>query len=153
MCLPVFAIGLYWCICNYFLERMLLHRMRRRGRYLHPAQIRSATGTLIIEEPALGWNHTRLWWTAEDVRGRAPTAPPVEFSPGPNMSPHPFDRWFWDTYVKTDSAGVYLVGTWNGEALSEWVRSRIPDLPVVRTWTGICRAMEDPAVRHRIERA
>lgn len=143
--LPVFAILCAWAIAyNYLLERRLQSKMRHRGRFLRwkdaLKRISAEGGTLIIEDPSLGWNYTHAWWTSENLLSKSPFSVPTgdEYErAAERMVCLDWDRWSWDNFTCPENGRALLLRVWNGASLERRLKKCAPELQVVRTWTAL----------------
>ncbi|QDS95655.1 hypothetical protein FF011L_44530 [Roseimaritima multifibrata] len=154
----VFAIlalmGVYAVTANYMFERRIRRRMRRSGRYLSLSiareRIASDGGTLIIENPSLGWSFTHAWWTPDDVRSSSPFAVPTNDdyrNAAEQMQCLDWDKWCWDNYTCPDNDGAFLLRVWNGATIERKLKKWFAELDVVHTWTAFVHTPENPDAR------
>lgn len=144
-------LGLCAATANYVGEWQVRFRMRRCGRYLSLSEAQSAiarsAGTLIIEQPSLGWNVTRAWWTPENLVAQSPFGLPCHEdykNAAKTMTALDWDRWCWRNYTSLDNGRAFFIRGWNGASIERALKKRFPDLKVVRTWTALVDPGEPP---------
>lgn len=150
--LLIFAFMVLFAVTvNYQFERRVRSRMRRCGRYLRISETRwriaENGGTLIIENPSLGWNFTHAWWTPDDLLEQSPFAVPTDEdyrNAAKNMKCLDWDHWCWENYTCLDNGRAYLLRVWNGESMERKLKNWFPDLTVVCTWTALAHIPEPP---------
>ena len=143
--LPIFAVFCVWAVVgNYLFEHRLQSRMRRCGRLLRwknaLGRISTEGGTLIIENPSLGWNFTHAWWTPENLPEDSPFSEPNDDEYQQAVEDWcclDWDKWCWDRYTCPENGRALLLRVWNGASLERKLRLLIPDIQVVRTWTAL----------------
>jgi hypothetical protein len=138
------CFGLYAVAGNYLMELQIRRRMRRSGRYLNSSDVRQLItkhgGTLIIENPSLGWNFRHAWWTPDNVESASPFGAPTDEDykdAAAQMKCLDWDRWCWDNYTSLDSGRAFLLRVWNGAWVERKLKKMFPNLNVVRTWTAL----------------
>lgn len=145
------CIGLFAAAANYFFERRVRWRMRHCGRYLTLSDARERIalrgGTLIIENPSLGWNFTRAWWTPDDVLSTLPFAVPTKDdykNAVTEMKCLEWDKWCWDNYTSLDDGRALLLRVWNDASIEQKLKRWFADLHVVHTWTALVHVQKPP---------
>ena len=146
------AIGLLAVILNYISECFLQLRMRWRGQYLRPAEVRrriaKSGGTLIIENPSLGWNHTSAWWTPDDLPAISAFSTPSDddYLKALDDGKCPeWDAWCYRNYTCPKQGSAYLLRVRSGAKLEGKLKNTFPELKVVRTWTALVHVTESTA--------
>ncbi len=143
--LVIFAfIGLFAVVAHICFEYRVRSRMRRCDRYLRLSDVRQriavSGGTLIVENPSLGWNFTHAWWTPDDVISKSPFIIPNDEdykNAAQEMKCLDWDKWCWDHYTCPDAGNALLLRVWNGASIERRLKKWFPDLKVVRTWTAL----------------
>ena len=116
----------------------------RQGRYRNPKVVPSEIvgGTLIVDNPTLGWRVLQCWWTPERVREITPLAIPTEAErevhvrSSPESLDMPFDRWVHTRCLDPNSGAAVLLATRRGDRFAAKCIQRSPGIDVVRTWSG-----------------
>lgn len=140
--LPLFGgMGLLCVTGNYILEIRFRSEMKRSNRFLRPrdARIRIAieAGTLIVEQPMLGWGNTRLWWTPDNVTKQSPyTEPSADEYKAAGTRCLEWDRWCYENYVGPDDGRAWLLKVWSGESLARKLQKQLPTLTRTGTWSA-----------------
>jgi hypothetical protein len=138
------GMGLFAVVCNYIGEQRFKRRMRTSGRLLSVAEakdrIKAASGTLIIEQPALGWGFTRAWWAADDLHSASPYKMPTRdeyHAAAKAMKSTDWDQWCFDNYVGPENGKALLLKVWNGKKLQSRLEAQFPNLDFVTTWSAL----------------
>ena len=145
------CLGLYAVVANYLSERRVRWRMRQSGRYLSLFAVRdriaACGGTLIIEQPSLGWNFTHAWWTPDDILSTSPFSVPTTDdykAAAEKMSCLDWDKWIWDNYTCLEDGRAFLLRVWSGASMERKLKNSFSDLNVVRTWTALVHVPKRP---------
>lgn len=140
----LYAVGL-WAIITASIhiidESNFQRRMRRAKRFLHPhtagARLARAGGTLIVEFPALGWQHARLWYTPDDVPAGAPVPPPNAYPDGLFLeSTLAFVAWCHPRYTAPETGTALLLASRAGKRVAQRLQTRYPHLHCVEICTS-----------------
>lgn len=156
LALPLLAllgvvIVIFATLANFLSQRGFLRQMKFAGRYLTRSELRARVeefgGTLIVEDPSLGWNFTHAWWTPDDLLALSPFPQPTDEeydNAVKTMNCLDWDRWCWENYTSPDKGRAYLLRTWNGVTMERFFETRFPTTKRVRTWTALVHFPNSP---------
>ncbi|TVQ01132.1 MAG: hypothetical protein EA381_06285 [Planctomycetaceae bacterium] len=126
--------------------------MRRQGRYLPMSKIRAwmieQPGTLIVDHPTLDPDFAYAWWTPDDVLAESPLARGAAAAfrqPEKPMIRPQWEAWCWGKYTHKEKGSAYLLASIQGESVVNQLQQRFPDVPVLRTWSGLMEVIEESA--------
>ncbi len=136
----IYAVGVWLS------ESLFFRKMAFRGRVIKSPRLTDhldeASGTLIVEQLALGWNYSRLWWTEDNVSRVSPA--PIPHSSFQVLTATvvekqdllTFVEWASDNYLDVNHGRALLVRPRNGRKAAMKLMQRYPAVEYVEIWTG-----------------
>lgn len=125
-------------------ELRVRRKMRRSGRCLSWSAFKTmqkgTPGTLIIEDPTVGWNYTCAWWTGDCIADSAPDVFPGRdgYHAAMQTGKIPeWDKWLWENHVSPSTGTAYLLRVWRGSSLKAMFEAQFPTTAIASTWSAV----------------
>ena len=127
-------------------EFFFYRRMAGRRRVIRFSKLLSnldeARGTLMVEQFAMGWGYTQLWWTQDNVEVACPFPLPYPSLNVPEATRAEkeeilnFTVWMNENYFHPSNGRAMLVRPRNGRKLAAKLLQKYPAVEFVEVWTG-----------------
>lgn len=114
-------------------------RMWLQGRVVDKARFNElreyGAGTLIVDNPTLGWPLTRIWWTQES-KDQLPAPEGRESKDFVKIGNDPAEIALFESFTNYENGRAILLATRFRASSAERMLARFSKCELVRTWSG-----------------